>query len=335
MNIDFKVKNVEYKNKIRSLNVKASGVVKSNKFFPVYQIDKKEFIFKPLSKTKPLTTGLFSYAEVIWSNIIKKYFCEVPIYNLAICNGYEKEEPKYYDKGCLVQNILNEDEYLVNLYEYFLVNKDKAVNIDEYINYCLKAYDYTCIFESDLFISNRKLAEDLAMQVLISILKCDQNFHYENIAFICKNNEIIRMAPMLDHEFSTMFLFGEDEKKNFKYFCDFVDDTIKSGVNFNNLQFIIKNFPEVTNSFKIGLLELQKDIRNLKLENNNFLWECSSYFYEAGIAEFKEYNIEKSNFLKKVLKLYSIDIKKIESMVIEEIETMCKILINEIEKATS
>ena len=29
------------------------------------------------------------------------------------------------------------------------------------------------------------MAEQLAMQVLISVLKGDQNYHYENVAFLC------------------------------------------------------------------------------------------------------------------------------------------------------
>lgn len=51
------------------------------------------------------------------------------------------------------------------------------------------------------------MAEQLAMQILVSMLKGDQNYHYENIAFVCnKKGEILRLAPMIDHEFSTYIL---------------------------------------------------------------------------------------------------------------------------------
>lgn len=334
MNIDFNVIKLEYNNKIRSLDISASGIIKSNKFFPVYNIEGEEYIFKPLSKTKPLTTPLFSYAEVVWSYIINEYFFDVPLYKLAICNGYEEAEKKYYDKGSLVANILKEGEHLVNLYEYFLTHKDKAVDIDTYINYCLKPYDYTCIFNSDLFLSNDNLSKELAKHVLVSILKADQNYHYENVAFICdENDNILRLAPMIDHEFSTMFLFGDDEKKNFRYFCSFADDAFKDGINYKNLIYICENFPDVVDEFKKSLYKLQNDIKSLKLKDNNFLWKCSSSFYEAGIAEFKEYDFEKANFLKKVFKLYDLNIKEVEIMVMEEIIINCHNLIKVIEKA--
>ena len=55
------------------------------------------------------------------------------------------------------------------------------------------------------------MAEQLAMQVLISVLKGDQNYHYENVAFLCdKDGGIISLAPMIDHEFSTYFMFPDD-----------------------------------------------------------------------------------------------------------------------------
>ena len=55
MNI-FQVKEFDYNNRKRNLESKASGVVSSTKYFPVFEEDGKEKIFKPLSKTKPLST---------------------------------------------------------------------------------------------------------------------------------------------------------------------------------------------------------------------------------------------------------------------------------------
>ena len=49
------------------------------------------------------------------------------------------------------------------------------------------------------------------MQVLISVLRGDQNYHYENVTFLCdKDGGIISLAPMIDHEFSTYFMFPDD-----------------------------------------------------------------------------------------------------------------------------
>lgn len=84
------------------------------------------------------------------------------------------------------------------------------VKIDDYLNYCQMFYDYTEILEAAYFQSHPKLAEELAMQILISVWKGDQNYHYENVAFVCnEEDEILRMAPMIDHEFSTYFMFPD------------------------------------------------------------------------------------------------------------------------------
>ena len=45
-------------------------------------------------------------------------------------------------------------------------------------------YDYTEILESTYFQTHQNLAEELAMQILVSVLKGDQNYHYE-ILHLC------------------------------------------------------------------------------------------------------------------------------------------------------
>ena len=53
------------------------------------------------------------------------------------------------------------------------------------------------------------------MQILISVLKGDQNYHYENIAFVCNaSGQILRLAPMIDHEFSTYFMFPDNIQRH-------------------------------------------------------------------------------------------------------------------------
>ena len=70
----FKVIDLSDKEKIGVMVAEAHSKVKSTKEFPLYMIDGKKMIYKPLSKTKPLTTPFFAYSEVYWSYIINKYF---------------------------------------------------------------------------------------------------------------------------------------------------------------------------------------------------------------------------------------------------------------------
>lgn len=93
--------------------------LKSIKRFPIYLVDGKRMIFKPLSKTKPLTTPFFAFSEVYWSYIFNKYFdSNTPRYFLATSNI--ALEDKYYSKGVIVEPIISKNENLVNLYDFFL-----------------------------------------------------------------------------------------------------------------------------------------------------------------------------------------------------------------------
>lgn len=333
MNIDFKPFTLKYENRIRNLDTKASGVVKSEKFFPVFELFGKEIIFKPLSKSKPFMTGLYSYSEVFWSNVINEYFSEAPRYILGICEGYEKETKKYLDKGCFVGNIIeNDEECLVNLYEYFKDNPDEKVNINDYINYCMTDYDYTCIFESKLFKKNKELSENLALQVLISILKADQNFHYENVAFICdKEKNIKSLAPMIDHEFSNMFLFPDNPLKCSYYFTEFLL-FLEIGNNAKNISYICEHFPDVAKYFLKKTEILREDIKNFKLENQDFLFPWNSDYYKVGIARFKENNEQKAKELESEIEMIDMDLKQVNENLIFEIDVISKTLIDKISK---
>ena len=85
-----------YAKRTGNLKAEAVGVVKGEKHFPVFEGD---VVFKPLTKSKPLSTPLFAYAEVFWSWVIDAYFMPAPQYQLAFCEGYEAEVEKYYDYG--------------------------------------------------------------------------------------------------------------------------------------------------------------------------------------------------------------------------------------------
>ena len=201
-----------YAERTGNLKAEAVGVVSGEKHFPVFE---GRMVFKPLTKSKPLSTPLFAYAEVFWSWVIDAYFIPAPQYQLALCRGYEAECGKYYDYGTVSPMIYEEGEHLLNLLEFFRAYPDDKVQIDDYLNYCQMFYDYTEILEADYFQKNREIAENLAMQILISVLKGDQNYHYENIAFVCNaSGQILRLAPMIDHEFSTYFMFPDNIQRH-------------------------------------------------------------------------------------------------------------------------
>jgi hypothetical protein len=279
------LKHYEYHNRIGNLTAEAVGVVKGEKHFPIFD---GNMIFKPLTKSKPLSTPLFAYAEVFWSRVIDKYFMPVPKYQLAWCRGYEAVEEKYYDYGTVVPCIYNpaEGEHLKNLLEFFREHPDEKVDIDHYVNYCQMFYDYTDIFQAAFFRENHDIAAQLALYVLVAILKGDQNYHYENVSFLCDSSDHIKgLAPMIDHEFSTYFMFPDNLCENVQWFGElqrsingepvgaeeyqFMSDAVerklmeKSAVALHkNLVYIKEHFPEVTRDFRNKLLKFEEDLEN-------------------------------------------------------------------------
>lgn len=351
MNISFSIKKLDYGLRAGNLAIEASGVVKSKKHFPYYVAeDGTVEIFKPLSKTKPFTTPLFAYAEVFWSNVIRRYFLEVPIYHLAVCTGYSETEPKYYDYGTVVPSVCQKGEHLVNLLEFYRDNPDMHVNIDNYVNYCMLFYDYTDIFESRFIQENVSIGEELAMQVLVSILKGDQNYHYENVAFICdEQNQVLRLAPMIDHEFSTMFLFPDDVVRNVSCFSDLLDSIegkkcsenrkikdagerkllLQSSRNLNrNIRYISVHYPNVVKQFQKGLDGFEKEIDKIHLYDGGYLFPCNSNTYQVGQIRYKDEEEEKAKELEKTILCHDIDLQLVEGILKKEIakviETMRK-----------
>ena len=241
-------------------------------------------IFKPLTKSKPFSTPLYAYAEVFWSAVINEYFMPAPQYELATCQGYEAVNEKYYDYGTAVPVAYGEGESLLNLLEFFRKHPDPKVNIDNYVNYCQMFYDYRDIFGSAYFQENQDMAEQLAMQVLISVLKGDQNYHYENVAFLCdKDGEIVSLAPMIDHEFSTYLMFPDDASRHVYWLMELSKSIRgwevqpgeydnfknpeerelmeKSATCINrNLLYIKEHYPQVTSEFLKKMDRLKKDL---------------------------------------------------------------------------
>ncbi len=328
--INFDVKELEFYDKTRDLVTENHSSVKSIKTFPVYEFDNKEYIFKPISKTKPLNTPLFSYSEVFWSYVINKYFnSDAPLYTLAECKGMEKNNPKYYDKGVLVESIAQNGKKLLNLYDYYLSNPDDKVNIKDYENYCMMSYDYTKILESDLF-KDEKRRKDVIEEILLSYLREDQNFHYENINLY---EDTIEVAPPIDFEFSLPFLFADDDTERMyesvlyeeSMLIDKNIDSVKRNnkiiemlgnyrnwtYNKDNLIYIAENDREEVEDFIEKLDAFTSCLPNIEFnDNNNYITPFNSKSWEMYSALYKENDKEKYEELKSKIVYHELNKEK-------------------------
>ena len=321
----------------------AHSKVKSTKEFPLYMIDGKKMIYKPLSKTKPLTTPFFAYSEVYWSYIINKYFdSKAPRYYLAETKQEDDIKSKYYNKGVLVESLTPNNEKLINLYDYFNKYPDGKVDIKDYINYCMMNYDYTMILESDFITNNKEIGEGLAYQILLSILREDQNFHYENINFTFKNNHLL-LEPPIDFEFSTPFLYPDDEKiyeyEQRKYFnsvkIDYEKDEVSEFLKkialkkgflldskiIRNICLIVKLYPDIVLKFVKNLDRFIEDYDISINDPDNYIGLLNSDYWRVGHALYKDNNLEEYERLKKEISLININkediFKRISSDVLE------------------
>lgn len=338
MIIDFNVKHFDYEKKIGNLAKEAVGKIKSEKHFPIFNENGKEVIFKPLSKTKPLSTPLFAYSEVLWSHIIKTYFDEkTPLYHLAVCEKIEELNPKYYHHGTYVESIVSKNEDLVNLLEYYLANPHESVKIASYINYCEKFYDYSFFFATPIFQDNKEISENFALQILLSLLKADQNFHYENVAFKTKGGKITQLAPSIDHEFSTMFLYADDPNRHNVLYNRFlekfkiksensVENQIfnlfnKNSAPIKNLDAVVKHHPDVAARFLKQLQRLLADLKREKifLQNKGYMTPFNSNNYEIGELLYKENNELAAKAKRKQLNQYILNLGIFSNRVNEEI----------------
>lgn len=354
--IDFKPIMLNIKNKYRNLDICAKGVVKGTKYFPVFLIDGEEYIFKPISKTKPYATTLFSYAEIYWSYVINNFFDnKTPICKLAYCEGLNMEQPKYYDKGILVKSTIQGNQKLINLLEYFEMYPDSKVDIKDYINYCMEFYDYSDILDSSFIKNNPKLGEDLAFQILLSILRQDYNYHYENINFIAQNGKIVAICPPIDFEFSCMFMFPDNDILQKRFYNEYLNQLIiksKKEINMirelNNLgllsnlellsSVVIKNvskivleYPNVVERFLNCLEEFKRNIDDINLsDEKDFIGKVDSNAWEVGYYTFKENNPQKLQEAYAKVNYQNIDKKqvfaKIKKQIKDNIEYLERIL---------
>lgn len=338
--IDFKPMNLNVKDKYRNLDVCAKGVVKGTKYFPVFLIDGEEYIFKPISRTKPYATTLFSYAESYWSYVINRFFDDkTPVCRLAYCHGLNGEQAKYYDKGVLVKSIISGNQKLLNVLEYFEMYPDSKVNIKDYINYCMEFYSYKDILDSDFIKNNPSLGEGLAFQILLSILRQDYNYHYENINFIVEDGSIVSVAPPIDFEFSCMFMFPDDDFKQNMYYEDYLSQLkIVNGAQiaiakfFNNLDMlrskcleniakIVLDYPDVVKRFLSCLEEFMRNIDDIDISDDyDFIEKVDSNAWEIGYYTFKENNPDRLQEAYKKVDYQELDKAKVFARIKEQIK---------------
>lgn len=157
---------------------------------------------------------------MFWSYIIHTYFdSSAPRYYLATDQKVLLDDPSWYSCGVLVESLTPRDEELINLFDYQMAHPDKQLGVTDYINYCMEQYEYTKILESDFIKDHREYGSQIAYQILLSILREDQNFHYENINFL-KKGDNLSIAPPIDFEFSTPFLYPENEiLSDYYHYC--------------------------------------------------------------------------------------------------------------------
>ena len=333
----YSVKHFSFENRIDEFKYFSSGVVKSEKVFPVFE---KDILFKPLSKTKPVVTPLFAYAEVFWSRAIHDFFFDVPLYSLAICEGYEKVFPSCNEYGTCVPRVFGK---MMNLLEFFQKYPDEKVQIDGYVNYCMMFYDYTMIFESDFFKNHRSLSKGLAFYLLVSILKADQNYHYENVSFLCdEKNQPVSLAPMLDHEYSSYFMFYDILEDHFKYLDEFEESLQNEKIDTNqyvdmdekerylkqqssialhkNILYIKKHFPDVAKAFLKCLDTFEKNIDFRIQIESEYPFYANSYLWLEARTRYKEKDLEKAQEYKECFKNKGIAISMERLQVQLEIE---------------
>lgn len=285
----FSVTTIDYKDIDRLQNVESKGNVKSKKDFPIIKINDIDFLFKPLSKTKPLLTPFFGCAEVYWSYLVHFFINEnAPLYQLAVCRNIDAHQPKFRTQGTLVPNFLNNNETFENLYEYFMENPSAHTNdIKDYVNFCGIYYNYDSFYQTELFQNNPELMDQLSERILISYLTDDQNFHFENPGFCISNEKELKMAPPFDYEFSSFFFNLDNQRKRSNYIEK------KYIATKDGLDNVVKYSPNVVSSFCEKLLHMIDFLKNayFKVDNNpDYFYPFSGNDYVVGIKRYKEQN---------------------------------------------
>lgn len=137
-----------------------------------------------------------------------------------------------------------------------------------------------------------------------------------------RQGEILRLAPMIDHEFSTYFMFPDSMSRHLYWFeqlqrsiagnevqpdeyADFTNEEERRLMEksatclHGNLVYIKEHYPKVTKLFLEKLDKLEADLRENKemfyiQKSQNYPNHANSNAYLAGKARYKEHDEEKT-----------------------------------------
>jgi len=312
---------VDYEDRSGNISVETKAAGNSKKKFPFYIDNGEKYIFKPLSKTKPQSTIMFTLSEVLNSYIAKKYFePNSPQYKLAICKNISEYQPKSYEKGVYVPSYLNDNQKTLNLIDYLRnnpsnnnpINKNMVYGyhnscgvtninngkyeyqlfsgpvlpseLDKYINYAMTIYNFESIFDIEIFLENNKYGEQLAIQYLLSLLTRNQNYHYENFNFKTSNGIIEGIVPPSDQEYSLMFVYPDQKEAH-----DLLVKNYKNILEADNfikktIQKISTNNREILEQFSEGLEKMIDDFSDLDI-----IFNCENFIGNMNSEAFFEY----------------------------------------------
>ena len=160
------------------------------------------------------------------------------------------------------------------------------------------------------------MAEQLAMQILVSVLKGDQNYHYENIAFVCnKKGEILRLAPMIDHEFSTYFMFPDNSAQHMYWYSELIRSMEGHEVQDYEYDCLKHDLEENPSPFYLQ-------------ENIEYPGTANSYAYMSGKARYKDHDEEKAKLLEEKYssREKKIDFHVLSVQIVQEIKGIIRLL---------
>lgn len=297
---------LDYKDRSGNISVDTKAAGQSKKEFPFYIFDGKKYIFKPLSKTKPNSTIMFTFSEVFSSYIARTYFePNSPQYRLAICKGITELQPKAYEKGVIVPSYLEEGEKTLNLMEYLRNNlsKNNPINdlviycfhngchvnsiqddiykyslscdfaepsiLNEYINYGMAIYNFFFMFNVEIFLDNKEYMNQLALQYLLSLLTRNHNFHYENFNFKTKDNRITGVVPPSDQEYSLMFIYPDQIEAHNLLVGSYKILLEELPFIKATIMKIAENSPETLEKFVEGLDQMINDLAIITIQFDN------------------------------------------------------------------
>lgn len=334
------VETVYYDNRVRDLKEKYGEdrlEETSEKPFPVY-LDERghEEIFKPLSRSKPLVTPFFGISEVICSSIFHTFFDQdVPLYRLARCEGIRTAYPKYYEEGTLVPSVLSGDEKLITLYDVLKEHKEYGIDLTNYFNSCMTYYNYSNILDIDFFKERSDLGRGLSFRLLANSLIAHQNDHYENVNFLLEKEGISKVAPLIDHEFSSLFIYPDEHQAHEEVLkihkkaisASLLDDRESDKITripLKNISYAVENYPEVAESFAnnlIPFLNVFGEI-NFSITKSSYIGPVSSNYFQIGQCRYKRNNETMAKNLEETIIMKEIDLTEFSSNMFSEFHSV-------------